>query len=516
MRVCLLYEDQDYNFKSHGKYDEEHNENLIKDLGLDVIFEAMAKKDAFIYDIVKKVLLSYENDLSTILYRQDILKDCINNKPIVERIYNLAIDAIETKKKSWLGIFSTNVFSLLSSSVSLLRMFLKFLRELRSISDEYYEKFDSIGFKKFFSAIKEELTEEFFSTAERQLKDLMFENGVFIRARLGQGLEGSDYKLLKPNKKVLIKKRLSKLTFLKPQSYTFSLHPRDDAGIETLANIRGRSINQVAKILANAGNHILEFFAQLRAELAFYMGAMNLYEELSNLNVPVCFPEPYHLDRRVRKFIGLYDVSLALITGKNVVGNELNTIGKDLFIITGANRGGKTTFLRSIGQAQILMQSGIFVPAIYFSANINKKIFTHFYRKEDPQLESGKLDEELKRFDRIVSDIRPNSLLLLNESFSSTNEKEGSEIAKQIVEALIENNIEVFYVTHLYEFAKYFYDQNLDNVHFLRAERKEDGRRTFKILEGRPLPTGYAKDLYEGIFGNQETFLEKYDLSSRV
>jgi hypothetical protein len=60
----------------------------------------------------------------------------------------------------------------------------------------------------------------------------------------------------------------------------------------------------------------LEFFAQLRAELAFYMGAMNLYEELSNLNVPVCFPEPYHLDRRVRKFIGLYDVSLALITGK--------------------------------------------------------------------------------------------------------------------------------------------------------------------------------------------------------
>lgn len=309
---------------------------------------------------------------------------------------------------------------------------------------------------------------------------------------------------------------LSKLTFLKPQSYTFSLHPRDDAGIETLANIRGRSINQVAKILANAGDHILEFFSQLRAELAFYMGAMNLYEELSNLNVPVCFPEPYHLDRRIRKFIGLYDVSLALITGKNVVGNELNTIGKDLFIITGANRGGKTTFLRSIGQAQILMQSGIFVPAIYFSANINKKIFTHFYRKEDPQLESGKLDEELKRFDRIVSKIRPNSLLLLNESFSSTNEKEGSEIAKQIVEALIENNIEVFYVTHLYEFAKYFYDQNLDNVHFLRAERKEDGRRTFKILEGKPLPTGYAKDLYEGIFGNQETFVEKYDLSSRV
>ncbi|HHW58314.1 MAG TPA: DNA mismatch repair protein MutS [Clostridia bacterium] len=498
MKVLLLYPDQNFNFKSH----EEYNDDLIRDLGLDVIFEAMAKKDAFIYDIVKKVLLSYENDLSTILYRQDIFKDCINNKPIVERIYNLAIDAIETKKKSWLGIFSTNVSSLLSSSVSLLKMFLKFLREVRSISDEYYEKFDSTGFRKLFSTIKKELTEEFFSTAEKQLKDLTFESGFFIKAKLGPGIEGKDYQLLKPNKKVLIKKRLSKLAFLKPPSYTFSLHPRDDAGIETLTNIRERSINQIAKTLANAGDHILEFFIQLRSELAFYMGAINLYEKLSNLNAPFCFPEPYDLDRRVRKFTGLYDVSLALAKGKTVIGNELNATGKDLFIITGANRGGKTTFLRSIGQAQILMQSGIFVPAIYFSTNINKKIVTHFYRKEDPQLESGKLDEELRRFDRIVSNIKPNSLLLLNESFSSTNEREGSEIAVGIIKALIENKIEVFYVTHLYEFAKHFYDKNLENVLFLRAERKEDGRRTFKILEGEPLPTSYAKDLYEKIFNN--------------
>uniref|UniRef100_A0A7C3MKM0 DNA mismatch repair protein MutS n=1 Tax=Dictyoglomus thermophilum TaxID=14 RepID=A0A7C3MKM0_DICTH len=500
MRVYLLYPDRDFDFKNN-RY-ENNTEDLIKDLGLDIIFEKMANEDSFIYNVVKKVILSYEDDISTILYRQDILKDCIKNKEIVEKIYNLAIDAIETRKKSWLGIFSTNVSSLLSSSVSLLKIFLNFLRELRDISDTYYERFDSEGFKKFFSTIKEELTEKFFTTSEIQLQNLKFRNGIFIKAKLGPGLEGKDYQLLKPNRKVLLKKKLSNLSLLKPPSYSFSVHPRDDAGIATLTNIKERSINQVAKILANAGDHVLSFFQQLRLELAFYIGAMNLYEEILSLNLPVCFPEPFNLDKRVLRFTELYDISLALTKRKNIVGNELNVVNKDLFVITGANRGGKTTFLRSIGQAQILMQSGIFVPAVYFSANINSRIFTHFYRKEDPKLESGKLDEELKRLSKIVNDIKPNSLLLLNESFSSTNEQEGSNIAIEVIKALTENNMEIFYVTHLYEFARYFYNNNLENVVFLRAERKEDGKRTFKILEGQPLPTGYAKDLYRLIFGD--------------
>ncbi len=244
------------------------------------------------------------------------------------------------------------------------------------------------------------------------------------------------------------------------------------------------------------------FFDQLKSELAFYLGANNLYEELLSLNLPLSFPIPYESDRRIRKFSGLYDISLALTKRENIVGNDLNAEEKDLYVITGANRGGKTTFLRSIGQAQILMQSGLFVPAKSFSANINNKLFTHFYRKEDPQLESGKLDEELKRLSRIVNDIQINSLLLLNESFSSTNEQEGSEIAIEIIDALTENNIEVFYVTHLYEFAKYYFEKNQNNTMFLRAERKEDGKRTYRILEGEPLPTSFAKDLYKSIFGD--------------
>ena len=91
-------------------------------------------------------------------------------------------------------------------------------------------------------------------------------------------------------------------------------------------------------------------------------------------------------------------------------------------------------------------------------------------------------------------------MLLFSESFAATNDREGSEIARQIVSALLERRIKVFFVTHLYEFAHGFYDQNMSNAIFLRAERQVDGGRTFKIMEGEPLQTSYGEDLYNRIF----------------
>ena len=149
-----------------------------------------------------------------------------------------------------------------------------------------------------------------------------------------------------------------------------------------------------------------------------------------------------------------------------------------------------------------MMQCGMFVAAESFRANICNGIFTHYKRKEDTSMKSGKLDEELFRMNEIVNNIKANSMILFNESFAATNEREGSEIARQIIYALMEKHIKVFFVTHLYEFAHNFYDKNTEIAIFLRAERKPDGRRTFKIIEGKPLETSYGEDLYKSIFLN--------------
>ena len=114
-------------------------------------------------------------------------------------------------------------------------------------------------------------------------------------------------------------------------------------------------------------------------------------------------------------------------------------------------------------------------------------------------MKSGKLDEELNRMSAIVGQIRPTSILLLNESFASTNEREGSEIAWQIVRALLKMGIKVFYVTHLFGLAQGFYCTKMEMALFLRAERLEHGRRTFRLIEGEPLPTSHGEDLYSRI-----------------
>jgi DNA mismatch repair ATPase MutS len=88
----------------------------------------------------------------------------------------------------------------------------------------------------------------------------------------------------------------------------------------------------------------------------------------------------------------------------------------------------------------------------------------------------------------------------LNESFAATNEREGSEIARQIVSALLEKRTQLFYVTFLHEFARHFYERVADNTVFLRAERLPDGTRTFRLKEARPLETSYGIDLYRKLF----------------
>ncbi|HEV8712722.1 MAG TPA: hypothetical protein VGX03_07845 [Candidatus Binatia bacterium] len=190
---------------------------------------------------------------------------------------------------------------------------------------------------------------------------------------------------------------------------------------------------------------------------------------------------------------------------QRIVGNDVNADSKDLVIITGANQGGKSTFLRSVGLAQLMMQCGMFAPAESFCANVCDRLFTHYKREEDATMKSGKLDEELSRMSDIVDNITSNSVLLFNESFAATNEREGSEIARQIIHALLEKRIKVFFVTHLYEFAHSFYDTTMENALFLRAERQPDGGRTFKLIEGEPLQTSYGEDLYKTIFGTDNS-----------
>jgi DNA mismatch repair ATPase MutS len=472
---------------------------LAQDLELGTLWRAMAGGDEFLFETAKRAVLSSLHDAETIMYRQRVLTDCLEQPAIIRQLYELAVEALENERKADGGFWlSDRPETLLHRSVRVLTLHVDVLKRLRQIADEQAQNFRSEGFTRFFAMLQEELADDYLQTVEQHLRELGFNRGVLQSARLGQGDKGRDYVV----RRLREQRWTERLPFgNRAPGYSFTIAPRDEAGFKALEDIRGRGINLVANAVAQAADHIKSFFSMLRLELAFYLGCLNLHERLEQKGEPACFPEPLAEDQLALSALGLYDVCLTLHIQDRAVGNELDADGKSLVMITGANQGGKSTLLRSLGLAQLMMQTGMFVGAQSFRAGICAGVFTHYKREEDTAMEGGKLDEELRRMSQIAGQIAPHSILLSNESFASTNEREGSEIARQVVRALLDQQIKVFFVTHMYELAHGFYSQQPGAALFLRAEREPDGRRTFKLLEGRPLPTSYGEDSYRRIFG---------------
>ena len=444
----------------------------------------------------------HDADTGRITYRQDVLKDCAKYETVVRAMYQIAIDAIDAERMNYYSSLYSYPSGTLHHAVDVLQVFVGLLRRLRAFADRYHKQFASEGFLRLFAMLRDELSDDYFGAIEDHLKQLKFRRGVLISASLGKGNKGMDYVLRKQNadNRSWIVRLLRK-----PPGLTYQLHPRDEAGARALAGLRDRGVNLVANALAQSTDHILSFFQMLRTELAFYIGCLNLRQILLELGEPLCFPVPASLGGRTLTASGLYDVCLTLSMKQKAVGNDVNADGKDLIVITGANTGDKSTFMRSVGLAQLMMQAGMFVGAENFSAEVRDGLFTHYKREEDASMESGKLDEELGRMSEIVDRLSSLSTVLFNESFASTNEREGSEIAIQITEALLERGIKIFAVTHLHEFARSLHKRNLSNAIFLRAERMPDGTRSFRVIEGEPLQTSYGKDLYDRILGEPNT-----------
>jgi DNA mismatch repair ATPase MutS len=471
-------------------------EALKQDLELSTLFDAMALGDGYLRELVERAFLASLTDPDAIRYRQAILADCLERPTVVRELYALAIEAVESKRKAQHFWFRDSPESLLRKSLRILELLLGVLERLRKTADEQAPAFRSEGFKRLFAMLQRDLDDDYLRTIEHHLRELEFRRGALITAELGRANRGTSYVLRKPHERSL----LERITPGGPRSYSFVIPARDEHGVQSLEELRGRGINLVANALAQSTDHILAFFNLLRAELGFYVGCLNLHDQLVEKGQPTCFPAPLRGDAALAAR-GLYDACLVFHLGSRGVGNDVEADGKRLVLITGANQGGKSTFLRSVGLAQLMLQAGMFVPAESFGANVCAAVFTHFKREEDASMTSGKLDEELARMSEIADAIRPTGLLLCNESFASTNDREGSEIARQVVRAMVEADVKVVFVTHLFELASSFHQEQLETALFLGAERKESGRRTFRVVPGEPLPTSYGEDSYRRVFG---------------
>jgi MutS domain V len=502
VKAFLMYPDRDFYF---GQDLPPNEADLSSDLELGVVLRAMAGGDKFLFDVARLGLHSCITSPEEIAYRQHVLADCVDQPGVVRDLYDVATEGVTSEKRILGWIWRDSPNTIVNRTRQLMQLYMDAFRRLRGVADTHAASFRSEGFTRFFATLSKELGDDYLAEIQAHIDELAFRHGTLIGATLGKGNKGTGY-IVRRQPEQSWRDRIPGMNRNRA-SYSFSIAERDETGYRTLSDLNSQGLNCAANALAQSTDHIRSFFEMLRAELGFYLGCLNLRDRLLAKGRPVCYPDPASGGNARLSARDLYDASLALSLDEasRAVGNDVDADGRQVIMITGANHGGKSTFLRSVGLAQLMMQAGMFVPAESFAASVSTGVFTHFKREEDATMEMGKLDEELDRMSTIAGQISAGGLLLCNESFASTNEREGSEIARQIVRALTEAGIRIIFVTHMYDLAGRYYAAHDPGALFLRAERRPDGQRTFRVPPGEPLPTSYGEDLYQQVFGTADT-----------
>ena len=198
---------------------------------------------------------------------------------------------------------------------------------------------------------------------------------------------------------------------------------------------------------------------------------------------------------------GFYNLKLAMsgVKMSDIVTNNLDFDKEHtVYILTGANRGGKTTVTMAVGILYALAQGGIFVPASSFSYKPVDCIYTHFPADEDKTMDLGRLGEECIRFRDSYKACSADSLCLLNESFSTTSFEEGYYIAKDSVKALLKKSVRTIYNTHMHKLGESVNELNSGNTDAKAASivvLSDGGNRSFKLELAPPEGMSYARDI---------------------
>lgn len=283
-----------------------------------------------------------------------------------------------------------------------------------------------------------------------------------------------------------------------------------------LAMVMNRTVQPLAAALKEFVNLNGRMFVRLRDEILFYVGAVRLVRFLTSRGMPMVRPriEPQAAGRfSVR---GLYNIELALRFGRETDSAALRSrvVGSDLtqdragriVILTGPNRGGKTTFLQAVGLAQVLAQIGLYVPAREAAISPCDAVFTHYPALEVPERGTGRFGEEAERLKAIFSSATGTSLILLNETLSSTSMGESLYLAQDLLGLFRMMGCRVIYTTHLHQLAA-----EIDRINaeipgdealvsmVAGIERSGEGphgiRPTFRIEPGPPSGYSYALEL---------------------
>lgn len=262
-------------------------------------------------------------------------------------------------------------------------------------------------------------------------------------------------------------------------------------------------VKKLRDVLTKYADVAIINISQIIPEFVYYIRFAEYISSKLEKGFRFCEAKVIDTDGVYMKAKDLYNLKLAenIEDLSELVYNDLDFDNDHIiYILTGANRGGKTTITQAVGLMYVLAQGGIYVPASSFEYKPLDCIFTHFPADEDKTMDLGRFGEECVRFRNIYSECTKNSLVLLNETFSTTSFEEGFYIAEDAVKALLKKEVRTIYNTHMHKLAADIDELNKvsDTVKASSLIMKNNnGQRSFKVEIASPEGSSYAKDIAE-------------------
>lgn len=541
----------------------------VNDLSLDFIIDALTE-DKYEKNLLRKIMMNITHDRETIEYRRDIFEDFLNFPELRKELSELLVKLEDLREIE--RFQKDQEASALWSLINRLREIDEYVNCITNIKI-LLEKLDvkskgmltlkelvtKIHNESGFPEIKKDI-EEMFSRAKRlrsitigvNLDDLLrpksagvvaLNNEEFKVSRLMYNFmkfknredelhngtdDVEDMRYFHPESGVRsgltnmiigsVQKGANQNVHIETSTLT-GADPLSDALKKTVTDILRKTVNDIKSTLKKYINISGYTLVNLYPEIVFFIRFSELVDKIRAMGMPMCKPEILNPEDRFCSFKELYSLKLAInnVNGDNIdiITNEFEfSENRQIYILTGPNRGGKTIFTQAVGLCMLLAQWGIYIPASAAKISPCDNIYTHFPADENDTVDLGRLGEESKRLSEIFEIASKKSLLLLNESLATTNVSEGLFIAEDVVKAMKYLGTRAIFNTHMHELAR-----DLDKINKSEGDGKvvsiitgvHDGKRSFKVTLAPPQGVSYAKDIAEKYGVTYEKIKNKID-----